>query len=377
MNPSAVVALAAALGTTAVCCCTQWAPAERSLETPSKPVRRPAKRHTKHHPQVRAMKLVQHAVSGDALLTGLATAPSGDQWIGVFPVGLWVFDGDSNRKLLRVPHNAGGKIGYTADGRHLRLGNRLLSLASGDFEAKPAVADLAAWGRDEGLEVPPKLGAESAFISVDGKLMVVWANGVFKTRQGTTPVPDGIDPDWLFVAEGATGAPISALWHGTGSFKHLDVGSRQIAAGGTKLFVFDRQTHKRVADLSGDLSGVIGLTFSADGGRLAALGARTRLVVWDTSDLGSPLLDQDLGADYGSALAFYPRGDALAVGDRGGHLRLLRTDRSGAGEVLTEEKFAGTVNALSFSSDGETLRVAVGPPEGNVVRFGVERTRAR
>jgi WD40 repeat protein/DNA-binding XRE family transcriptional regulator len=105
------------------------------------------------------------------------------------------------------------------------------------------------------------------------------------------------------------------------------------------------------------------VAFSADGSRLASIGAFDDFAIWDTAS-GQPLIQQqDAGIEYGNSIAFSPDGDLLATA---GVTQVIFWDADTGDKLFTlAGESVGTtvgynlgVGQISFSPDGQRLAVA-------------------
>ncbi len=143
---------------------------------------------------------------------------------------------------------------------------------------------------------------------------------------------------------------------------------RTLATGDTNgnAYLWDADTGRQAAMLSGDGAKVFAVAFNADGAMLATGYGNGRTGVWNaaTGQLIDTVLDP--GGKAVNSVAFSPDGKTLATGDANGSIYLWDI-ASGShaitpGRTLTDPTGAG-IWALAFSPDGRTL--ATGDYDGS------------
>ncbi len=127
------------------------------------------------------------------------------------------------------------------------------------------------------------------------------------------------------------------------------------------LRLFDTADWKRVASLGGHLDVVSGVSFTADGKRLASASFDKTVRVWDVADPKAPKLAHTFAghSDFVYAVAFGPKGDWYATASKD---RTSRVVDAATGQ-----------GRLTFSGmDQEVLSVAVRPDGQQVATSGFE-----
>jgi WD40 repeat protein len=307
--------------------------------------------------------------SVDNLLTELlAVAPEGATWASVFSANVRFFEGVRETRAITQQHTAAASIGFSPDGKTLRLGLHDVDVATGALAPQPPVPDLAAWATAAGLPAPPTLALPAARKSDDGNLIVVGATGVTRDRKAGLEKPRSGDVDWLIALDGATRTPLAVLWHGRGPITAIAISARHVAAGGNPVHVFARDALAKELRAGGGPPQVSALAWSPGGELLAAIGGGKRVAVWRVDRFDAPAASWDDGGDYQSGIAFHPTRPLLAVGNRDGHVRIFGVaDAQLATPPLLVDRYIGkSVSAVAFAPDG-TLYVAA---EGRVAWFG-------
>jgi WD40 repeat protein len=122
------------------------------------------------------------------------------------------------------------------------------------------------------------------------------------------------------------------------------------------VFLVDPGTRTTVARLEGDDS-VNSIAISADGATLVSANRDGRLRLWRVSP-GAREARLQGAADFpgGTAIAFSPAGQRVAVGDAAGHIALWDLSRAHIAGGM--DLLKGPVSSLAFSRDGKMLAVA-------------------
>jgi len=307
--------------------------------------------------------------SVDNVLTELlAVAPDGKTWASVFSANVRFFEGTREVRAISQQHTAAASIGFSPDGKTLRLGLHDIDVATGALVPQPAVPDLAAWAAAAGLPAPPTLSVPAARKADDGSMIVVGASGVTRDRKAGLETPKSGDIDWLIALDGTTRKPLAALWHGRGPITALAISARHVAAGGNPVHVFARDALAKELPAGGGPPQVSALAWSPGGELLAAIGGGKRVAVWHVDRFGAPAASWDVGGDYQSGIAFHPTRPLLAVGNRDGHVRIygVADAQLATPPLLLDRDTGKSVSAVAFAPDG-TLYVA---SEGRVAWFG-------
>jgi WD40 repeat protein len=323
-------------------------------------------------PLVDAVTVTPAATIPEGLVDHIAFAPDGKTWAAAYAAGVRFFDGDRERNAIVQQHRAAGSIGYSPDGRTLRLGMHDVDAATGTLASQPEVPDLAAWAAQAKLPAPPSLAMNAARKSDDGTTIVVGASGITRDRKHGTREPATGDVDWLIELDGATRKPIRTLWHGRGPNDVIAIAEHHIAVGGRgPVRVFDRNGTTIAAPAT--LATVIALAWSPGGDLLAAIGDGKTIAVWRTGQWNAPVATWDIGREYQSKLAFHPARPLLAIGNQDGHVRIYGVADSQLAKppLVADPDAGGAIGALAFSPDGTNLIVAVQSPPNQIQRWTV------
>jgi hypothetical protein len=132
----------------------------------------------------------------------LAFAPDGKSWASAFAVDVRFFEDLREVRRISQMNTAAGSIGFSPDGKTLRLGNHDVNVATGTLAKQPDMPDLAAWASATGLPAPAQLSWPAARKSDDGTLLVVAATGATADRRDGYQEPKTGDRDWVFALDG-------------------------------------------------------------------------------------------------------------------------------------------------------------------------------
>jgi WD40 repeat protein len=124
-------------------------------------------------------------------------------------------------------------------------------------------------------------------------------------------------------------------------------------ADGHEVLTLNRE-HSQAAPYSRlrTTDGILGLCFSADGRRLAAVSEMGAVRLWDAAD-GRELLSAKAGATQSNGVALSPDGSRLAAGGGDGLTRVW--DVADGRTVFSLKDSASTVSGVAFSPDGKRL----------------------
>lgn len=126
------------------------------------------------------------------------------------------------------------------------------------------------------------------------------------------------------------------------------------AGDGTKIKLWDTETGKLAATLTGHGKSVWGIAYSPNGSRLVSGSEDKTVKIWDTSGGNELTLRESTNKVY--SVAFSSDGRQLASGEEDGTVILRKAQTS---EVkFTLKGHTGDVNELSFSPDGNRLASA-------------------
>ncbi|MGW3204100.1 nSTAND1 domain-containing NTPase [Streptomyces sp. NPDC001135] len=231
---------------------------------------------------------------------------------------------------------------FTADGRTVEVGD-----VGGAVRAWDADGERAGGARTVGPGAVTSLGLRadrhvmSVLTSADGSAVRVWdltdrtlRRTVRCRPRADTCVTAAVSPDGRLLATGGTGTTVG-LW--------------------------DVDTGRRRAVLSGHTDVVVALAFGSDGHTLVSAGADGTLRLWNTATgKGGAIL-----TDMASAVALSPDGRTLAAGHDNGTVRLWDlSTRTVRGTLVGRQS---SVHALAFDPGQRTL-VASGE-DGTVQRW--------
>ncbi len=144
-----------------------------------------------------------------------------------------------------------------------------------------------------------------------------------------------------------------------GAFQHraavwslaLSADGKTLVSGAEAVFLWDIATGKLQRRLQGHIGEVYGVSLSADGRRVASLGADRTLRMWDTAS-GKELWKLALlGTSPASSAAFSPDSKVLAVGSGS----LLLCDVETGKRLNSLEAHEGPLVALAWTPDGKRL----------------------
>jgi eukaryotic-like serine/threonine-protein kinase len=190
--------------------------------------------------------------------------------------------------------------------------------------------------------LPCRFALESALaLSADGKRLAA-------TAGGTTG-------DGLHIWDMTTGEKVVTLQVGA-DFRASTIafspdGTRLASATDNSVEVYDTGTGRLAYALQGPMRGIRAVTFSPDGGRVAAVGTHGELVVWNPGAGTEPLATGGQ-AVWAWDVAFSPDGNLIAASL--GHS--IKVWEAGTlREILTLQGHASDVNAVAFSPDGSRL----------------------
>lgn len=174
------------------------------------------------------------------------------------------------------------------------------------------------------------------------------------------------------VWDAATGTLIRTLTHDAGiGFATIGPDGRLVVTvprGAKELPVWDADTGSSATRLAGLAGGCETVTFSPDGGRVAAACGGSGVALWNMTETNKPVFLKDRSARIRD-VAFSPDGSSLAAGDDEGSVTLWDVRRAEA--LWTSHPMQNGINRVRFSPDGE--RVACG---GNVCVLVSARTGA-
>jgi WD40 repeat protein len=321
---------------------------------------------------VDSVVLTPAGLVGNIVTSMLAFAPDGKSWASAFAVDVRFFEGLREVRRISQMNSAAGSIGFSPDGKTLRLGNHDVDVATGTLAKQPDMPDLAAWASAAGLPAPAALSWPAARKSDDGTLLVVAATGATTDRRGGYQEPQTGDRDWVFAVDGATRKPLATLWHGRGAATVIAISEHHVATGGpVRVFARDALTKQLVAGES--LHSLAALAWAPGGDLLAAIGETKTIVVWRTGAWGAPAARWESGGDYHSAIAFHPTRPLLAVCNQDGHLRIYGVAAAQLAKppLLLDREVGGAASAIAFTPDGSGVLVAAGHPANQVLRFDV------
>lgn len=238
---------------------------------------------------------------------------------------------------------------WSADDKTLDAGAQRYDLEQGAWQKLPGLRKAMVGGLDE---PPPieQVGIAAAAMAADGKDLVI-ATRFFPTRD-----LDGQDsyrgPDERLLALLADGSLRGVLYAGDREQRALAIGDRLIAAGGSKVAVWDRQTLRKLAELPHKLV-ARALAFNSAGDCLAVLTADGEVTLWDPHS-GTKITSFAAHQGDGYTLAFHPTQPLLATGGQDGKLRLWTL----GGAPVHEEQIGGWVQAVAFAPSGNRLAAA-------------------
>jgi WD40 repeat protein len=316
----------------------------------------------------------------DGKLTSLVFSPDGQTLISAGEDRqLVAWNAGSGDRLARLETDAHVRdVAFSADGT-------LLATATGEgFIGLWSVDGWSPGSRLEGHDGP----VSSVAFSADGAQLV--SSGEDGTLRSWAPLTSGARsrPEMRLIrgeghqpanriAFAGPGAVISASNDGTVRFFSLEgqqlsrintshgailtlaaPAKGAIAALGqdATVLLVDPGTRALVARLEGDDS-VNSIAVSADGTSLVSANRDGRLRLWHVSP-GAREARLQGAEDFpgGTAIAFSPAGQRVAVGDAGGHISLW--DLSGAHIAGGMDLLKAPVSSLAFSRDGKMLAVA-------------------
>jgi WD40 repeat protein len=281
-------------------------------------------------------------------------------------IKVWVIP--SGKALLNLPHNRSRlwstyrRLAYSADGRWLTDGARVIDIASGKELSGLKLPDMAPYGTafspDGKLVVSAPAGGDGV-----SERVVIWhtaTGNVLHTLKAPAewPVCVTFSPDGkLLVAGSATGSHLPGgfrVWEvATGREVHnytptvlntfciafspdgkwLATGHGPSPGGNTsfpgEIKIWDAQSWAQVMSLQGHTSSVWWLSFSPDGKRLAsAAGSHSQaerkpgeIKIWDLT-LGQELLTLKGHTGCVRGVSFSPNGKVLVSGSEDGTIRL-------------------------------------------------------
>jgi WD40 repeat protein len=315
------------------------------------------------------------AIEDPTNATMIAFAPDGKTWASAGFNVVTVMQGDRQVARYQQPDTFldAGSMGFSPDGKTIRIGTLDVDVATGALGATPTSSNLATWVVSKGYSTPPAFRLTAARKSDDGSMLIVSATSVPRTGREAPPPRVTGNVEWLIALDGATLQPTEVLWNAprSSTFDRIAISDRFVAASGLGgLKVFARDALDKPIDL-----GMVAarIAWSADGELFAACDGGGTLALWRTGSWGAPAGTWKVDSGIPLSLAFDPARPLLAVGGNDGHVRVYTVDDAAlaAPKLLADQDVGGLVQAVAWSPDGESLLVASAMPQGKIIRFAV------
>jgi WD40 repeat protein len=235
---------------------------------------------------------------------------------------------------------------WSPDGKRLLAGPLIYDLPHDAWEKLPGLGKALT----SGLAEPPpadQLGIGAAAYAPDGKDLVLAV--YFQPSRGVDAADSYSGPQERVLAVGPDRALRGALYAGDNEMRALAVGDRLIAAGGSTVQVWERQSLRKVADLKHKLV-ARALAFNAEGDRLGVITADGAVSIWDPA-AGTLVASFPAHQGDGYAIAFHPKQPLVATGGQDGKLQLWTL----TGTAVHTETLGGWVQAVAFDAAGTRL----------------------
>lgn len=259
---------------------------------------------------------------------------------------------------IDIPGYVDGAVYYSDDGQEILVGPWAVSLASGQKRFYPYLQDELIAAIDPKYSPRRELfSITNAIWSPDGRRMVALSRYRPSRLIGDNTHYDGPDAQ-LLLLDGEKGQFLHALEENCGAIRDrsLAVHANQVAAGGTRLSVWDIHTGETIAHLPGVTAMLKGLTFKPDGTLLAGIQVDGSIILWETN--GWKLVTTwSAHPGLAQALAFHPHHPLLASGGSDGVLRLwsLETENPTPSGAYSLGK---PIQGMAFEPEGNYLVVA-------------------
>src|SRR6185295_12178400 len=160
-------------------------------------------------------------------------------------------------------------LAWSSDGKRLLASPQIYDLAQDAWDKLPGLGKAMTSGLDEPPS-PDQLGIAAAVHAPDGQELVIAV--YFQPSRALDAGDSYHGPHERLLLVGPDRALRGALYAGDGEMRAIAVSDRLIAAGGTTVQVWDRQSMRKVADLKHKLV-ARALAFNAAGDRLGVITA--------------------------------------------------------------------------------------------------------
>lgn len=295
--------------------------------------------------------------------TLLAFAPQGSRWALADGRSVRVGDDGPEDLQLTAPEPA-VNLAWSPDGQRVLAFPHTYDLASQSWLPRPNLGPAMISGLDASATAE-QFGVVAGAFSPKGRELVVAAR--FSPSRDLGAEDEYRGPSERLLLLGEDHAVRGVLHAGAQELRAVAMSERYVAAAvGTKIFLWDRQTLRKLGELAHHRATPRALAFDAKSELLGALAADGEVSLWDTAT-GALVTSFAAHQGDGYCLTFHPTRDLLATGGQDGKLRLW----SRTGRLQHEAAHDGWIRAVAFDASGARLGAAVHARPPRLVIYGV------